>query len=452
MQRTEFRDSSIMVFKMSLPIFIELMLQLLVGNIDQIMISRYSQNAVAAIGNGNQLMNLIIIFLNMMCVATSILISRSLGAHNTQKVAVVCNVSFIVIAVFSSIGTVLAIGFRTDLFRALSIPDEILIETGTYFAIVGAFLVVQGLYANLAAILRSHGLVKEVMTVSLIMNLANIVGNAVLINGLFGAPRLGIKGAAIATDISKVIGLVLMFVAFRKNIPVRLSTEYLRPFPFEVMREILGIGLPSGAQQASYSLSEVFILRMVNTFGTAIIATRVYCNILTQFAFVYVMAISSATQILIGYLIGSAQYDRINARIIKTVGISIAVSVGLTGVLYGFSDQLFSIFTQDSEILVLGKQIIFIEFFLEVGRAINIVLTKTLVAAGDVMFSVWVGVFFGWIIAVMGGYLLGVHWGYGLIGIWMAKAIDELVRAGVLLLRLKSSAWRKKISDNSVTA
>ena len=443
MPQTEFNDSSRFIFKMSLPIFVELLLQLLVGNIDQIMISHYSQNSVAAIGNGNQMMGIIIIFLNVMSAATSILISRALGAKDAKRVTAVCNVSLMVIVTFGLLATVLGVGFRRQLFYALGVPSEIMDETNTYFAIVGSFILVQGLYANFAAMLRSHGLVKEVMFVSIIMNVTNIIGNAILINGLFGAPRLGLAGAAISTDISKVLGLVLIYRVFRKRVGVGLSLAYLRPFPFDVLRQLLGIGLPSGAQEASYSLSELFILSFVNRFGTAVIATRVYCNILSQIEYIYVIALAQATQILVGYLVGGRQYDRVNNRIMKTTVISIGVSVGLTGVIYLFSDSFFSIFTQDPAIWALGKTIILIEFFLEVGRAINIVLMRTLVAAGDVVFPVVIGASCGWVIAVMGGYLLGVHLGFGLAGIWVAKAADELVRGAASIVRLKSNAWRR---------
>ena len=74
------------IFMMSLPIFVELLLQLLVGNIDQFMISKYSQEAVAAIGNGNQIMNIVIVVLNVMSVSTTILISQYLGAKINLKV------------------------------------------------------------------------------------------------------------------------------------------------------------------------------------------------------------------------------------------------------------------------------------------------------------------------------------------------------------------------------
>ena len=102
--------------------------------------------------------------------------------------------------------------FSDSIFRMMNIDPEILHETCMYLMIVGGFSIVQGLYLNFAAILRSHTRLKEVMVVSIIMNVLNIIGNAILINGLFGFPRLGVVGAAVSTVISKTIGLLLIYI------------------------------------------------------------------------------------------------------------------------------------------------------------------------------------------------------------------------------------------------
>lgn len=116
------------VFKMSIPIFIELLLQLLVGNVDQFMLSHYSQNAVAAIGNGNQIMNVVIIVLNVMSVATTVLISQYLGANDKRKINEVCNVSLVVIGIASFITTLLVTIFYKQIFLWLKIPEDIFKE------------------------------------------------------------------------------------------------------------------------------------------------------------------------------------------------------------------------------------------------------------------------------------------------------------------------------------
>lgn len=433
------------VFLMSVPIFVELLLQLLVGNIDQFMVSRVSQEAVAAIGNGNQVMNLTIIVINVLCMASSILVSREIGAKDGRSLAQICTVSVAFIGAVSLAVTLMLVFGSGLFFRLLRVPEDILGQANDYLMIVGAFALVQGLYMVFAAMLRAYGFVREVMLTAVIMNALNIAGNAVLIGGLFGLPRLGIVGAAISTDISKTVGLLLLFCIFRKKTGVRMRLSHLRPFPRRLLGRLVGIGLPTAGQELSYSLSQMVILSFINPLGPLVIATKVYCSTLANCAYVYSMAIAQATQIVIGYMVGAGRIERIERRIFSTIGVSAAVSMSLTAVFFVFSDSILGIFTQEPEILALGRQILFIEFFLELGRSFNITMTRCLTSIGDVRVPVYIALGGTWLVAVCLGYALGIGLGLGLAGIWIAMAADEIVRAAVYSLRLRMGAWRSRL-------
>lgn len=441
------------IFMMSLPIFVELLLQLLVGNIDQFMISKYSQEAVAAIGNGNQIMNIVIVVLNVMSVSTTILISQYLGAKNKSKGSEVSTASLLISSVFSILITILVILFNKQLFMWLKVPNEILAETSRYTVIIASFVLIQGIYMTINSILRSYALMKEVMYVSILMNMINIIGNAILINGLFKAPRLGIVGAAISTNFSKCIGLIAVTIILIKKVDIKISLKYLKPFPIDTIKKLLFIGLPSGGESLSYNLSQMIILKVVNIFGTSVIATRVYGNMLANVCYVYSLAIGQATQVVIGYLIGAGREDEVENRVWSVSVISLVVSLAVTILIYFNSDAVFGIFSKDPVVLALGKKIIFIEIFLEIGRAINIVMTKCLIAAGDVYYPVLTTLTFSWVVAVGGSYILGVKLGLGLQGVWLAMMLDELIRAVIFAIRFKSGKWKNKsMIENSQAA
>ena len=441
------------IFMMSLPIFVELLLQLLVGNIDQFMISKYSQEAVAAIGNGNQIMNIVIVVLNVMSVSTTILISQYLGAKNKSKGSEVSTASLLISSVFSILITILVILFNKQLFMWLKVPNEILAETSRYTVIIASFVLIQGIYMTINSILRSYALMKEVMYVSILMNMINIIGNAILINGLFKAPRLGIVGAAISTNFSKCIGLIAVTIILIKKVDIKISLKYLKPFPIDTIKKLLFIGLPSGGESLSYNLSQMIILKVVNIVGTSVIATRVYGNMLANVCYVYSLAIGQATQVVIGYLIGAGREDEVENRVWSVSVISLVVSLAVTILIYFNSDAVFGIFSKDPVVLALGKKIIFIEIFLEIGRAINIVMTKCLIAAGDVYYPVLTTLTFSWVVAVGGSYILGVKLGLGLQGVWLAMMLDELIRAVIFAIRFKSGKWKNKsMIENSQAA
>lgn len=434
------------VFKMSIPIFIEMFLQLLVGNIDQVMVSQYSQGSVAAIGNSNQIINIVIIFLNVMCIATTILVSQYIGSGKREQVSEVCTVSVSFIVFISLIISTILMFFSRSIFTALNVPADILDETCTYMRIIGGFIVIQGLYLTIAAALRSYKLMNDVMIASVIMNILNIIGNAILINGLFGMPRLGIKGAAISTNISKLVGLIIVIGILIKKTDARIKLRYLKPFPKNTLKQMLRIGLPTAGEELSYSFSQMVILMFVNLFGTAVIATKVYASMLANVAYVYTIALSAATQIVIGYFIGADRTDKIEGRVWSTMRISILVSLCITVLIYLNSNFIFGIFTDNIEVITLGKKIMFIELILEVGRAINIVMVRCLLAIGDVYVPAATTFVFAWVIAVGFSYILGVKMEMGLIGIWIAMCMDECIRAVVFSIRFRTGGWKKRIN------
>ena len=432
------------LFKMSIPIFVELMLQLLVGNIDQIMVSRYSQSSVAAIVNGNQIMNIVIITMNMLCMATTVVLTQCLGAKDKYKSNQLCMISMLVIGVVGTFSTSIVLLFNRQIFQMMNIDPVILEETCSYLMIVGGFSIVQGLYLNFAAILRSHTRLKEVMMVSVGMNIINIVGNAILINGLFGLPRLGIIGAAISTVFSKTVGLAAIYLVFRKYTEIELKFCYLKEGSRDMLFKLLKIGIPSGAENFSYNLSQICILSIINPYVAIVTATKGYCSILANFAYVYAIAISEAVQIVIGYLLGSGQIDEVEKKVWWTQKISIAVCVGMMFIIWVFGYPILGVFTDNPDMLALGKQILFIDIFLEFGRAINILMTKCLISVGEIKLPICVGITFHWAVALLLAYVFGGILHLGLQGVWVAMAIDECSRGLIYFFRFRSNKWKRR--------
>ena len=440
------------VFHLSLPIFAELLLQLLVGNMDQFMISRFGSAAVAAIGNGNQVMNVVIIVLTTMSTAATILLTQHIGAGRVgEECSEIVTVAVTVSAVFSFLVGLFLLLEPELVFHLLRTPEDAFDGACLYTRIVGGTVLLQGLYIQLCAVLRSYTLLKEVVVLSVSMNLLNVVGNAILINGFFGFPQMGVAGAAVSTVISKAVGLTLACITLKRKCTVRFSLQYLRPFPAKTFRALLGIALPSGTEALSYNVSQTFILRFINLMGAAVVSAKVYGSMLANVAYVYSIAVGQATQIILGYMIGGRKLDEVSGRVWSTIRIALAASELLTLLILIFCDPIYSIFTDDPVIHALGRQILYVEFGLEIGRSINIVMTRCLTTAGDVWYPVGVGIFSMWIVAVGGSWLLGHALNWGLVGIWIAMACDECLRGALFTIRFRSGKWKETrlVSDST---
>lgn len=431
------------VFMLSLPIFVEQLLQLLVGNIDQIMISQYSHKSVAAIVNGNQIMTIIIIVLNMMSMAAAVVIPPQLSLGKKEQVDRISTLSVTLIAVLGFFASFITIAFHTPIFHLMKVESEVMSEASIYLAIVGGFSIVQGLYLALAAILRSHTLTKEVMFISIIMNVLNIAGNALLINGWLFFPQLGVMGAAISTVFSKTVGLILIYMELKKKTEVKLRLTFIKHNPLPTLKQILSIGFPAGVESLSYQLSQMCILGFINTLGNIDVVTKGYCSILANFCYIYAVSIAQAAQISVGYLLGAKELKALSKRVWNTLLIAFCCCVGLAVIMFLNSDLLLSMFNATAAIKALGHTILFIEIFLEFGRSSNIVMTRMLIAVGDAKTPMIFGLSGHWFIAALFSYILGIHCGLGLNGIWIAMALDECTRGLIYVIVFKTNKWKR---------
>ena len=432
------------LFQLSWPIFIELTLFMLMGMVDTFMLSAYSDNAVAAVGMSNQVINLIGVMFNFVAAGTIILVSQNLGAKNQTKA---CEVSIVSIGANFLIGIILSVVMITCskyILTFMNTPLEIMDITLNYTKIIGSFLFLMAIQPVLSGILRSFGYTKHSMIITLIANLINICGNALFIYGLFWVPDLGPVGVAISTVFSRFVTVVLIAVIIYRKIEFKFSTHFFKSWPLQDVKNILKIGVPSALEQLAYSTSQVIIISFVSMLGTLAITTRVYTGNISMFVYLFSLAIAQGNQVLVGYLIGEKKTDEVSHQTFKTQRLAVSVSLGLSIICYLGSDFLFGIFTSDANILSLGHMLLLINVFLEIGRATNLVLTNALKAAGDINYPFILGIVGMWVICIPVAYVLGIWFGLGLAGIWIAFAVDECFRGLVFTIRWKSQKWVNK--------
>ena len=433
------------LFMLTWPIFIELVLQILVNNVDQIMISKVSENAVAAIGNVNQIMNVLVITFSVVTMAATILVSQYLGSKRFNKISEIYSVAVFSNLAFSIIISILLFLFSDGIFALIKLPGELLSEAKIYMNIIGGGIFLQGIFMTYAAIFRSNGLMKQGMYISAMVNLLNIIGNFILIYGMFGLPSLGIAGAAISSVMSRLIGVIIIIYMFKKNIRGNVSLKYMFPFPKATFKRLMLIGLPAGGESISYNLSQMVILTFVNIMGTTVVTVRSYVSILAWFTYMFASAVSQANQIRIGYMMGAGEEDEAYKTVLDTLKPAAISSIVIAALLFLFSDSLIGIFTSNVEILKLGKTILFIDIFLEIGRAFNMVLVRGMQAAGDIKFPISTGIISMWAIATLLSYIFGIGFGWGIAGVWLAMMLDEVVRAIVFYIRWKKGSWRNRV-------
>ena len=427
----------------TIPVFIEIALVMLLGAVDTVMLSRYSDNSVAAVGLDNQLMSLVFLVYQFFSMGAAILCAQYIGAGKHKRLVQVVGMALVVNLLLGLTVSALLFLFAENLLHLMGLRPELMGDGVVYLRLTGALSFFQALSLTFSASLRSADKVVWPMAVTGIVNVLNILGNYALIFGHWGCPQLGVEGAAIATAASRAVSMILLaIVHFRVHIR-RFPLSYFRPMPWLELRNLLKIGIPAMSENISYSLSQVVITYFINQISNEALATRTYCYNMIMFVYLFCVSITQGGDILVGHLVGQwrhqAAYVLGNyfrwAMIITLTG-SILLALAGPGIL--------SAFTDNEEIIQMGIWVLVVDVFLEIGRTSNIFAGSTLRATGDTVYPFVVGVIFQWSIAVGLSYIIGIPLGYGLVGMWVGFALDENIRGVILLRRWRSGKWRNK--------
>ncbi|NLP49423.1 MATE family efflux transporter [Bacillus sp. RO1] len=440
----ETNTKKLTLFALTWPIFIEVLLHMLMGNADILMLSQYSDDSVAAVGVANQILFMLIVMFGFIATGTTILVAQYLGSKNRELAAEVTVVSIGANLIFSVAISILVFLFSSKLLLLMDLPPELLSEADSYLKMVGIFSFVQALVITMGATIRSYGFTRDAMYVTIGMNIINVIGNYLFIFGPFGIPALGVDGVALSTVTSRALGLIVITVLLFKRIEEPLPFKKMFRLPVSHLKNLLKIGIPSAGEHLSYNTSQIVITYFIVMIGTEALTTKVYAQSLMMFIFLFSVAISQGTQIMIGHQIGAGKVEEAYKRCLKSLRLAILISILTAIPIAFFSDTLLGFFTDNPDIIALGGTLILFTVILEPGRSFNLVVINALRAAGDVRFPVYIGILSMWGVSVTVSYLLGIHFGLGLVGVWIAMILDEWLRGISMLYRWRSRIWVNK--------
>ena len=433
---------------LTLPIFIEMLLVTFMGASDTFMLSQFDNNAVAAVGVANQLITFAFLVFQIINIGTSVLCSQYLGAGNRTKMEQVTAMALLlnIISGFS-LSAVLSLGAPT-LLGWMGLRAELMAFGVPYMQIAGAFAFFQALHLTVSASLRSDHKAIYPMLVVMLVNVVNIIGNYALIFGHFGCPKLGVEGAAIATNISRGVAAFTLFtILFTKHIPFRrLMAAFCAPLKelLHEMRNLIRIGLPSAGENMSYNAQQVVLTYFINMVSNEALITRTYVVNVVLFVYIFCICISQGGSIVIGHLVGLHRYRATYKIGWYALRLAIIITMALSVVFACCGRGIFGLLTDNPEIIALGCTILVIDIAVEIGKVSNIYYTNVLRSVGDINFPFYMGIPVQWIVGVGIGWLFCLGFGWGLVGMWIAMFLDEGIRGAVFIWRWRSKRWQQK--------
>ncbi|MCU6746080.1 MULTISPECIES: MATE family efflux transporter [Lachnospiraceae] len=425
-----------------IPLIIEQLLAVFVGMADSIMVASVGEAAVSGVSLVDNIMILFINAFAALATGGAVIAGQYLGQKNEKESckAATQMIWFITILSLIIMGCLyLAKWFILHVVFG-QIDADVMTHANTYLLIVTASIPFIALYNGGAAIFRVMGNSKVSMQVSIIMNVINVTGNAVLI---FGFHR-GTEGVAIPTLVSRIIAAVLiigLLAQEKRIIHIEKSLRY-RP-DWRMIKRVLGIGIPNGLENSMFQLGKIIVLSLVSTFGTYAIAANAVSNAVANFQILPGMAINLAITAVIARCVGAGDYEQVQyftKKLIKLAylcmwAVNILIFFLLPLILWAYN-------LSDITAEMTRKILYFHSISCMLIWPISFSLPSTLRAAGDAAVTMVIALVSMWIFRIVFSYVLGGYLKMGVFGIWVAMVIDWCVRSICMSIRYKSGKWK----------
>ena len=424
------------------PLLVEQLLEVTVGMADTMMVSRCGEAAISGVSLVDMINNLIIVLFAALATGGAVVVSQFLGARE-QKSA---NESSGQLILLSGLFGLLVGAFCFVLARPMirlfygAIEADVLDASVLYLRIIAISYPFLALYNGGAALFRSMGNSKISMQISLLMNVINIVGNAVCIFGL----KMGVDGVAWPSVVSRVVAAFLILRrCYQKG--NALTVPKTTRLDARMTRRILGIGIPSAFENSLFEAGRILVVSMISTFGTVQIAANAVANNLDGMGVIPGKAIGLAMITVVGRCIGAGDHEQ-TVYYTRKLMLWAYITMGLSnGAILLFLRQLVGIYALSGETMELAITLVTIH----AGCAIifwplSFVLPNALRAANDVKFTMVVSILSMACWRLGFSYLLCVRMGWGAVGVWVAMVIDWTCRVTCFVLRFRSGAWKTK--------
>lgn len=422
------------------PLVIEQLLAITVGLLDSLMVSQVGEAAISAVSLVDTVNVLLVSAFSALATGGAAIAGQYLGCQNPEKAGHAGEQLLLFMIEASLLITLLFYlgkGFVLNVVFGQVEPD-VAAYANTYYLIVEASTPFLAVYSAGAALFRIMGNSKVSMWVSLVMNVINAAGNALLIFGF----RMGVEGVAIPTLVSRIFAAAAMMLLFRrKELAFQVEKLSFRHDLF-IIRNILRFGVTNGLESSMFQLGKILLLSTVSVLGTASVAANAIGNTLCSFQCMAGNAMGLAIVTVVSQCVGAGDYG--SARFYTKKLLKLAyIFMGLSIAAVYFSLPLFlRLYNVSPEAAHYARQIIWIHgFFGMLIWPLAFTLPQALRAAGDTRFTMLVSTVSMWTMRVGFGILLGRYLGFGVVGIWMAMFVDWLLRIALFLPRFHGHRW-----------
>ncbi len=425
------------VLTLALPITVSSLLQRAEGIVAVFLVGGLGATSIAAVGLGQLLAFVATTLISGLSVGTNVIVAQLWGARRRQDAGEAARhflwLSFGLSLVLAGLG----IACNRLVMQQLGAEPAVIEVALPYSTLIFLVIPCTVLIQVLSSVLQGAGDTKTPMFAMIGVNLLHALLAYPLIYGRWGAPNLGIKGAAIAVGLAEATGTLYLLLRCR---PILKKSLTLR---LDLIRSIWDVGASVSGERVVQQAGIFIYTKLVLLYGTVAYAAHQVGLSIESFSFLpgYGFAIAAAT--MVGQSIGAGKYTRAKLENWEANRLAIAIMTCMGIIFFFFPYALLRAFTTDEAVIELGTMFLKIVALLQIPLALTMVLAGSLRGAGDTRFIMWATTAGMWGVRVPLALVFGIWLELGVYYVWTAMVADWTVRMGLLLWRYHSERWRK---------
>lgn len=435
--------SNKMLKSILVPVILEQLLNSFMGTADTMMVSNVGSAAISAVSLVDSINVLLIQAFSALAAGGTIICAQYMGQRNYERANKSARQVLFIILSISAAVTILCLLFKDPLLHFIfgKVDADVMEASSVYFLFSAASYPFIALYDSGASIFRAQENTKGPLIISVISNVMNIVGNAILIWGF----NMGVAGAAIATLVSRIFCAVVVLWQLRKDRQPIVVRDYLKIRPDrKLIGRILGLGIPSGIENSMFQLGKLAIQSTVSTLGTTAIAAQAMTNTLEMLNGTAAMGVGIGLMTIVGECIGAGREDEAVYYVKKLSCVAEMIIIGCCLLVFALTKPITILGGMEPESARMCFQMMaWITVVKPLVWVVSFIPAYGMRAAGDVRFSMITSCVSMWVFRFCLCVFLIRVIGMGPLAVWFGMFTDWTIRGIVFIWRFHSRKWLK---------
>jgi len=432
--------SGSLIFKFAMPMLIGNVFQQSYSIVDSIVLGRYvGKEALAAVGASFPLIFMLISFVVGVAMGTTIIISQYYGAKDMKMVKRAIETMYITLFAASIIVTILGITLSGPIFRLINLPEAVMPQAITFFNVYLTGMIFFFGFNGISSVLRGLGDSKTPLYFLIISTVMNMV----LVLLFVAVFKWGVAGAAWATVISQAGAFITGIIYLNRTHEVVKLDSLKLVFDRAIFKKSLMIGLPTGLQQTFVSMGMLAVTRIVNGFGTDVIAAYSVAIRLDSLAGMPAMNFGAALSTFVGQNLGANKPERVKQGFKATFMMSGALALLTSLVVIIFRQPLMHLFTEDTAVIAIGADYLVIVSSFYIFFSTMFVIGGVMRGAGDTLIPMFITLFALWVIRIPAAWIMSRY--FGVDGIWWSIPVAWFIGMTLSYLYYLKGNWKKKV-------